>query len=269
MSTIFEKYEIPMETTLHSLVCAIFIYETLVESLTAETVSTADYESTVRSEWTKNDESETYRTTVETIRSLVWNLLDSEPRSSVNLFEELGNLRSEVKDERDYQVRMFARLNRPKVAVGSEFLSNKSDAEKVKEYVFNVYNVLNQFGVEIPNTVKVKTQKDGTVKPDISRLPSGPREGSAGRKSATHNLRLVVDGTKFDLPIERVLHDVVSEGSIRVSVSDLISTVGETFSKGWSDPVTLNGKNIVGVIESADSDDADDENDDDEDENED
>lgn len=255
MTTVFEKYEIPMEVTVTSLESAVWVYNVLVESLTAESTPTAEYESSVRETWGKEETSETFTSTVEAIHALVWNLLSVEPHSSVRLFEEIGSLRSDVKDERDYQVRMFSRLNRPKAAVSSEFEDGKADAEALKVFIDGCYTNLKMFGTEIPSTIKTKTMTDNTVKVVLPRLPNGPREGG-GRKSATHNLRLVVDGTKYDLPVERVLHDVVSSGVNRVTLSDLIKEVGTHFStNGWESPTILNGHSIVGVCENTDNED--------------
>lgn len=254
--TIFEKYGIPMAGTVESLQAAFYVYEVLVDNLTAETVSTADFESTVRADWQKVEASEKYTEVWASIQSLVWGLLDSEPQSSVRLYEDLGSLRSDVKDDRDYHVRMFARLNRPKVAVGEEFTEGKADAEQIKEYAENMANSLlpmfdPNFDLSKVEGIKVKKNKEGKVVLSLSRIPSGPRD-SAGRKSATHNLRLSVNGERYDnLVVERVLHDVVSSGPNRITLPVLIKAVedsGQTFSsKGWDKPVLLNNNLVWGI----------------------
>lgn len=261
-TTVFEKYEIPMEVSPSALESAVWVYEVLVQNLQAESVPTAEFESQVRQVWAKTDFPH-WDQHVEIIRAKVWEIASKSGPAATQMFDFLGELRAEIKDERDYQVRMYARLNRPKAAVSSEFEEGKADAEELAKFIQQTFGMLKMMPTlgEVPATIKTKVMTDNSVKVNLSRLPNGPREGG-GRKTATHNLRLIVDGEKYDLPVERVLHDVVSEGVNRVTVSDLTKAVGSEFSKGWSEPVILNGHSVVGFVESADSD-SDEENSDD------
>ena len=268
--TVFERYEIPMEISPVALETAVWQFHCLIQNLQTEGVSTAEYESKVREAWAKTEVSETEVSTLEAIQSLVWNLVEHNGPAAVRLFDALGELRSDVKDERDYQVRMYARLNRPKSATSSEFEQGKKDAEEIREFIETTYNGLTMFRKEIPETVKVKTlEKSQERKVDLPRIPNGPREGGGGRKSATHNLRLIVDGEKYDLPIDRVCHDVLSSGTNRVSVSDLLDTLKSLdldFGKGW-EAIDFAGHFVAGVVEKSDSEDESDNSDSESDDN--
>lgn len=249
MSTIFEKYEQPTEVTGESLTIWTDILSKLIEELNAEGTSTAEFESKVRKDLVKQEVNEDLVKLCDEFAHSVFAIIDEDAASAVHLYEMLRLFTGTVKDERDYHTHRIARLTKPRAAVGEDFDEKKSDAEKVKAHVENLYNVLDMMAM-IPEGFKIKTLKDGSVKPDLPRIPSGPREGG-GRKSATHNLRLTVDGVLYETPINTVLHDVVSTGASRVNVTDLkdaVTASGADFGKGWDNDVVLNGHVITGTV---------------------
>lgn len=254
--TIFEKYEQPTEVTPDSLVNWTAILSQLIDELNTESVSTAEFEAKVRTELAASPVSDSLYKVLDTFAHDIFAIIDEDATAAVHTYELLRLFLPTVKDERDYHTRRLARLNKPRAAVGEDFDEKKSDAEAIKAHVENLYNVLGMMGM-LPEDYKVKTMKDNSVKPDLPRIPSGPREGG-GRKSATHNLRLTVDGVLYETPIDTVLHDVVSSGARRINVSDLRNAVeasGQDFGKGWfslrddgDDVVVLNGHRIEGTV---------------------
>lgn len=249
MSTIFEKYEQPTEVNPESLVKWTEILHKLIDDLNTESVSTAEFEAKVRQDLVNTPVSTDLVEILDDFAHKVFTLIDEDAAAAVHTYELLRMFLPTVKDERDYHTRRLARLHKPRAAVGEDFDEKKSDAENIKSHVENLYNVLDMMKM-VPDGYNVKKMKDGSVKPNLPRIPSGPREGG-GRKASTHNLRLEVDGVLYDTLVETVLHDVISTGARRINMSDLKSAVeasGQEFSafRGWTEPVTIADHTVIG-----------------------
>lgn len=257
---LLERYAIPMRVDGEALAGVVYVYETLIQSLSAQTVTTAKFESQVRETFAKQTMSVELSDLLSEIATTVWAFVDSgdcEISDLVHLFDWLGDFRTTVKDERDYRVRAYARENKPRTVTGDDYEAKKQDAIDLRNHADAMLASLLMVDADIPATVSTKTMKDKTVKVNVSDLPKGATAGAGngGRKVATHNLRLVVDGEVYDtVSVSTVCHDVLSSGPNRVTITSFIEAVkaaglNDKFSNGWGEDeaLTINGHKVWAI----------------------
>lgn len=262
---LFTKYDRPMTVSAEECEVWHYFYLTLIERMEVQSVSTVEFETSVRKGFETKPASTELTNLVDTFTSDLFSVIDKSPSDALHAYNLLSTLTSQVKDERDYHVKQIARLTKPKATVGAEFLETKSDAKAIAELLLNFLGMSRMGMFDWPDSIGTKVLKSGkTVL--ATKVPHGPKDG-AGRKAANANLRLTVDGEFYgDSTIAQVCHDVLSDSASRVNEQTLIATVGDTFSSGWDTPITVNGHEVIGtridVGNDADTDDDDDQDDD-------
>lgn len=258
--TLLPRYEIPAGDLATTLEGVVWVYENLIDSLGIETVSTQAYESKVR-EMFAGKMGEEMTELLEFFAARVWDILDEcseDPSDAVALFDWLGEFKKVVCEERDYQVRVYARENKPRAILGDDYEAKKKDALGLRDFASALVTNLGMMGHDIPETVPFK---DGKM--SLSQLPKGNRLGG-GRKAATAGLRLIVNGEIYSTwSIEKVCHDILSSGTNRVTVSSLLDAVKQSNEEEWKSVaakgfslITINGHEVSGFTVSTDEDEA-------------
>lgn len=217
------KYGLTANLSAETLIQARQEFEKLVESLKSE-----DADSVKDVPVSEEDAFHSTEMNI-TIREIVFELLADNPAVAIPLFEVLGNIRSDVKEVRDWFVADYRKRNKPEVP--DNFADAKADAEGLKAFIESLYKAMvPMFGsvIQLPDNfdeafpVK-QLEKSGEVKPDLSRIPSGPRENAVGKAGNYARVQFKWNGE--DLPknisTQEVAIRYVSTPTNRISASEI------------------------------------------------
>lgn len=217
------KYGLTASLSADTLIQARTEFEKLVESLKSE-----DAES-VKDVPVSNVDNSISSELNERIRELVFEFLADNPAVAIPLFEVLGNIRSDVKEVRDWYVADYRKRNKPDVP--DNFSEAKADAEGLKAFIESLYKAMvPMFGsvIQLPDNfdeafpVK-QLEKSGEIKPDLSRIPSGPRENAVGKAGNYARLQFQWNGEALpqNISTQEVAIRYVSTPLNRVSASEI------------------------------------------------
>jgi hypothetical protein len=221
------KYGLTASLSADTLIQAREQYEKVVESLKSE-----DSES-VKDVTISEQATEDSQINMKVIRELIFRVLQDSPEVAIPLYEAIKSLNSDVKEMRDWYVADYRKRNKPDVP--SNFAEAKADAEGLKAFIESLYKAMvPMFGtvIELPEDFDEKfpvkqLDKSGEIKPDLSRLPNGPRENAVGR--AGDYARLVFRWQDEDLPFgistQEVALRYVSTPMNRISSSDIFDAL--------------------------------------------
>lgn len=227
------KYGLTPAMTAETLIQARTEYEKLVESLKNDDADSV--KDVPLSEETTGHEFQL----IMNIRDWVFTLLQNAPEVAIPLYDSLKVLNSDVKEVRDWYVADYRKRNKPDVP--DNFAEAKADAEGLKAFIESLYSAMRPMlgtVVETPEdweeVFPIKTlEKSGEIKPDLSRMPNGPRENAVGRAGNYARLQFrwnlhneeTDTSDVFDLPYgistQEVALRYVSTPTNRVSSSDI------------------------------------------------
>lgn len=221
------KYGLTADLSAATLIHAREEFEKLVESLKSE-----DSDS-VKDVPVSDEDTENARYLNEVIRERVFDMIQGNPAVAILFYETIGNLRSDVKEVRDWYVADYRRKNKP--ATPDNFSDAKADAEGLKSFIESLYSAMRPMlgtVIELPENWEeafpIKTlEKSGEVKPDLSRLPNGPRENATGRAGNYARLQFKWNGEALpkDISSREVAIRYVSTPANFVNGSDIFDAL--------------------------------------------
>lgn len=225
-----QQYGLSASLDPENLILARKAYEALVESMKDETKSQDKPQVTLSEE----DQLQAVEVNRE-IREKTFATLDTSPQLVEALLQTFKTLVTDLREFRDWYVNSLKRSG--KLVVEVEPDDRKQEAESLKNFIeamFSAMRPMMESGMvatpdNFSESFPTKKLDSGEVKPDLSRLPSGPRSSSEGRagKSSHMAFLFLPYGSEdvVEIPAGTFLDEVAvrycSNPQVRVSRSDI------------------------------------------------
>lgn len=264
------EYGLTTELTTANLLNGISAYRQAVEKLAGSATPAQALESAVRDQILADtvQQSEVAQT-VAKVREIIFDRLFLFPAESVGLFEALADIRSDVKEIRDWHLSRVAKNVRVEIPATAGTSDLQEAATQLGEYVSNIYAFFasdagkNFPGFNAEEFAQVPTkvsEKTGNVSLKLPRVP-GTRKGSGGnvgRGAIYRQMCYFVDGDS--VPNGTHLRDVLisycSDAAHIFTITWVLDELKRTNQEMSSAPgsewmLTLpNGKTLVGFVPS-------------------